>query len=241
MPASPAEAIIKLKGSKLALGCNLPDGYFKFSVHDKDGNLVTTGQNITDGDIEFDEFLLFSAGEYYYTITEDALDDDDDEDWSTDPDEFNVKVIVTQNPQAPHGFDVDIEYIDGYPIFKNYYCEPGKGLVEFPCITFTEPGEYKFTIREDQTPKPGWILDNSVFHVTIKVVDDGKGNLVPYVIYENGKYPEFVNEYKTKSICVPLSAIKIAKGAKLQKGQFTFHVFEGDKIVSTATNEAPCK
>jgi len=238
MSVAPGFVIINLKGSKLALGNMLPDNHFTFSVHNDDGTLATTGHNKANGEIDFQEFSLTSVGVYYYTIKEEPSQDDE---WSTDPDEFAVKVTVVHDTSAPHGLRAEIEYIDGFPIFKDYHCDPEKGLIEFPCINFTKAGIYKFIIKETQPPMPGWTLDDREYEVIITITDDGEGNLIPTIQYPDG-FPEFVNKYEAKSICVPLSAVKIAIGAPLRKGQFTFTVFDEEgKVVATATNDAPCE
>lgn len=237
-PRAPAEAIIQLRGSKLGLGAILPDGHFRFNVRDESGAEVTSGYNRANGDIEFDEFVLFAAGVYHYTIEEDPSNNDPK--WITDTSRYRVIVTVIQDPTAAHGFRVEIEYPDGFPIFKDFYCDSEGGLVEFPCINFTHPGVYRFTIRENTEPKPGWVLDDSEFEVIVTVTDDGEGNLIPHIEYPDG-FPTFENRYKANAVCVPLSAFKIVIGAELQKGQFTFNVYDEEgNIVATATNEAPC-
>jgi len=233
---------IKLNGTKYALGEILPDDYFRFRVRDDAGATVAIGKNNFRGEIDFEEFELNDEGEYTFRITEETPQHPDD--WSIDPAEFRVKVIVSEHEDENNDKQLvaEVQYLDGYPTFKDYYktTDPDKGLVEFPCIKFTEEGTFTFKIREVLTPKPGWELDDSEFTVTIIVVDDGKGNLVPKVIYEGGKFPEFVNTYKPKSVCVPLSAVKKAIGAPLHKGDFEFVVVdEQGNIVAQASNDAP--
>jgi pilin isopeptide linkage protein len=230
---------VKLAGTKLALGNILPNHYFNFSVYDENDNLVTTGTNRPNGEIDFNPFNLTNEGEYLYTITEDGLVGGN---WTVDPSEFTAKVTVTEEHVSSSELAASIEYPDGYPIFKDFYLDPEKGLVEFPCITFTEEGVYTFTIKEVLTPKPGWELDDSEFEVTITITDDGKGNLVPKVEYHANNFPEFVNRYNAKSVCVPLSALKKTIGAPLYEGQFDFVVVdENGNVVAEASNNAPGK
>jgi len=112
------------------------------------------------------------------------------------------------------------------------------GEVSFPCIKFTEPGVYHFTISEITASGGGWETDPSEYTAVVTVTDED-GELVAKVEYPRG-FPEFTNEYKPKEVCVSLKAKKIAVGAPLKKGQFEFGVYDKDsKLVAKATNEAP--
>ena len=78
--------------------------------------------------------------------------------------------------------------------------------------------------------------DKSTHNVTVKVTDNGQGQLVATVTDNN---PTFTNTYVASSTKVTFTAKKVLKGDKeLVKGQFKFELKEGDKVVETATNAA---
>jgi len=233
MLKSPAIAIVKLEGSKLALGNILSENQFKFSVYDENNNLVTTGYNKINGNIIFDEFIITTPGIYSYIIKENLLVDDN---WITDPSIFAVTVTVISDPKSPGGFNVRVEYPDGYPIFKNYYKDQSKGLVEFPCINFTEPGTYNYTVRETSDPQPGWILDQKEYQIAIEVTDDENGNLVPSIEHPDG-FPEFKNEYQAKPAKAVFEGYKMVEGAPFPLDAFEFGIFdEMGTLVETTLN-----
>jgi len=113
-----------------------------------------------------------------------------------------------------------------------------EGNIKFPCIEFTEEGVFNYTIRETSTSGNGWITDEKKYPVIVTVTDDN-GTLTASVEYPEG-IPEFTNRYEPQAVCVTLCANKIAIGAPLEDGQFTFGVFdeEGNEVTS-ATNTTP--
>jgi len=146
--------------------------------------------------------------------------------------------ISTKNFTTPfkYGYNnYDISYNRGTLLDD---LDNNKENIKFPCIEFTEPGEYYYTIRETSVSENGWTTDEKEYPVVITVTADKDGNLVSSVDYPEGK-PVFTNKYTPHSICVPLAAVKIAIGAPLKDGQFTFGVFDrhGNQV-TTATNTA---
>ena len=75
-------------------------------------------------------------------------------------------------------------------------------IINFPELTFTEPGDYKYIVKEITPTNDEWEIDKTEFPVIIHVTDDGEGNLVAKPEYPNG-IPEFVNTLK-----VELSIVK---------------------------------
>jgi pilin isopeptide linkage protein len=109
--------------------------------------------------------------------------------------------------------------------------------VYFPEICYSKAGVYEYTVRETSVSGDGWITDPKEYPVIVKVTDDGHGNLTAKTEYPNGK-PEFVNKYEPKSVCVKITATKIAVGAPLKNGQFEFGVFDkhGNKVASAVNH-----
>ena len=70
------------------------------------------------------------------------------------------------------------------------------GLIQFDKFNFDKAGTYQYTIAEVNSDDETIIYDNSLFTATIKVTDDGKGNLNAEIEYD--KTPVFTNEVKAK-------------------------------------------
>ena len=110
------------------------------------------------------------------------------------------------------------------------------GTVAFAGIEYKEAGDHTYTISEKAGNEAGVTYDTATHKVTVKVDDNGAGQLVATVTDNN---PTFTNTYVASSTKVPFTAKKVLKGDKeLVKGQFKFELKEGDKVVDTATNAA---
>ena len=110
------------------------------------------------------------------------------------------------------------------------------GTVAFAGIEYKEAGEHTYTISEKAGNEAGVTYDKSTHNVTVKVTDNGQGQLVATVTDNN---PTFTNTYVASSTQVPFTAKKVLKGSKeLAAGQFKFELKEGDTVVQTATNAA---
>lgn len=69
------------------------------------------------------------------------------------------------------------------------------GSVAFPALTFAEPGTYVYTISEVNDKQANVTYDTATYQVVVNVVDDGRGNLVATVAYDDGAAPTFKNSY----------------------------------------------
>ena len=69
------------------------------------------------------------------------------------------------------------------------------GSVAFPALTFAEPGTYVYTISEVNDKQANVTYDTATYQVIVNVVDDGQGNLVATVAYDDGTAPTFKNSY----------------------------------------------
>ncbi|MDR0992130.1 MAG: hypothetical protein LBL87_04430 [Ruminococcus sp.] len=74
------------------------------------------------------------------------------------------------------------------------------GTIDFGTLSFTEPGDYDYTVSET-TPLPaGWTSEKASYRVTVHMEDDGKGNLIASVSYpDSGSSPVFVNTYTSRA------------------------------------------
>lgn len=69
------------------------------------------------------------------------------------------------------------------------------GSVAFPALTFAEPGTYVYTISEVNDKQANVTYDTATYQVVVNVVDDGQGNLVATMAYDDGAAPTFKNSY----------------------------------------------
>lgn len=119
------------------------------------------------------------------------------------------------------------------------------GSVNFPEVTFTQPGEYLFVITEVNGGLGGVTYDDSVYNALATVTDnqdgtlsvawtitDADGNEVEGITFENGY--EIVNPGS-----IVFGASKKLDGRELADGEFTFELKDADgNVLQTATNAA---
>ncbi|MCL1832674.1 MAG: hypothetical protein FWG45_07200 [Oscillospiraceae bacterium] len=138
--------------------------------------------------------------------------------------EANIHCTRWTTPLTQGYNNYDIGYTNGDMADLDDYSESN---IIFNDICFTQPGVYRYTIRETSQPGDGWTPDGRTYPVIITITDDGQGSLKVTVDYPEG-FPEFVNKYEAKAVCITLNAVKIAIGAPMFPGQFTFGVFDED-------------
>lgn len=78
------------------------------------------------------------------------------------------------------------------------------GSVAFPALTFAEPGTYVYTISEVNDKQANVTYDTATYQVVVNVVDDGQGNLVATVAYDDGAAPTFKNSYTEPPAPTPM-------------------------------------
>lgn len=81
------------------------------------------------------------------------------------------------------------------------------GSVAFPALTFAEPGTYVYTISEVNDKQANVTYDTATYQVVVNVVDDGQGNLVATVAYDDGAAPTFKNSYPSRLLLRPRRAV----------------------------------
>ena len=114
-----------------------------------------------------------------------------------------------------------------------------KGNISFDYIEYTMPGTYVYEVYEavpDETN--GVEYDQSIEVVTVKVVDDGNGQLSLTVTYGGDK--TFENTYNAEGSFTP-EVTKRLEGKDLKDGQFTFTMVGPDGQTYTAKNDAEGK
>lgn len=78
------------------------------------------------------------------------------------------------------------------------------GSVAFPALTFAEPGTYVYTISEVNDKQANVTYDTATYQVVVNVIDDGRGNLVATVAYDDGAAPTFKNSYTEPPAPTPM-------------------------------------
>ena len=111
------------------------------------------------------------------------------------------------------------------------------GSVAFDAITYTKPGTYKYTVKEQAGTVAGVTYSTQVLNVTVKVTDNA-GQLEATVEYPDGQ--TITNAYKAAAADVTIKAKKVLKGKTLVANAFTFELVDAstNKVVDTAKNDA---
>ncbi len=104
------------------------------------------------------------------------------------------------------------------------------GRVKFDEITFTDEGEYIYSLTEIKGTDRGVTYDEHVYTVTVKVTDLGNGKLTAHTTYTNSDggaeaISVFHNYYKADPVEYTPKAKKVFEGAEMR--QFDF-ILEGE-------------
>ncbi|MGM0124810.1 hypothetical protein IGI37_002204 [Enterococcus sp. AZ194] len=109
------------------------------------------------------------------------------------------------------------------------------GKIYFEAISYEEPGDYVYTMREKPGNNENMTYDSNEYKVVVKV-EDHQGQLVATPSY-NG-YPEFQNVYIPKKGGVVLEATKILEGRQLENNEFQFMLTDQDgKILQVRSQD----
>ncbi|OUO86318.1 hypothetical protein B5F40_15190 [Gordonibacter sp. An230] len=133
---------------------------------------------------------------------------------------------------------------DGEVVSTGTVAAAGDGeasAVSFAPITYTEPGEHTYTLREVNggTTAAGVDYDSSVYVVKARVSDDGHGGLSVDMSFDGAEAAAFTNTYDADPTSVSLRATKRLTGAELADGQFTFQMLDHNgKVFREAKNNA---
>ena len=115
----------------------------------------------------------------------------------------------------------------------------GNGQVAFDAITYNEPGEYHYTIREKAGDDPTITYSDKELKVTV-IVTEEDSQLIAKAVYEGNQV--FENDYTPKAGSVVLSAEKVLIGRDLKAEEFDFDlVNEAGTVLQTKANDATGK
>ena len=118
------------------------------------------------------------------------------------------------------------------------------GNVVFPAVTFTEAGEFNYTVTEKKGSDSSVTYSDLEAQVTATVTEETQEDTDS--IYLNVEWTagdlteiEFVNEYVPGSASVQIHAVKKLTGRELKDGEFSFELKdENGKVIATASNKA---
>ena len=111
--------------------------------------------------------------------------------------------------------------------------------MDFGAITYTEPGEHTYTLREVKGEAGGVDYDSREYTVKASVVDNGDGTLSVKMGFDGAEAATFENVYAADPTSVSLQAAKVLEGADLADGQFTFQMLDREgKVFREARNDA---
>lgn len=115
-------------------------------------------------------------------------------------------------------------------------------------ITYTEPGQHTYTVREVNNGLGGVTYDDQAYTVYTQIIDQGNGKLKAehqaVVQMDNefapieGNKITFNNKYEAKGTTASIGAVKRLTGKDLKDGQFTFQLKdENGKVIDEAKND----
>jgi pilin isopeptide linkage protein len=221
---------VNLLMSKNAIGSPMAGGEFGFAIFDESGARVNFASNNRSGLIDFPSMEFTEPGTYEYTVEETFAPEGWEKDTTVWPIVIDITLIEGELRAA-------VAYPEGIPVFVNTKRGEACGMFVFDDMTFDAPGTYEFTLKEETPSGDGWETDDSEFRVIVDVINDGHGNLIATMSFPDG-FPSFTNIYTATPARIIISGIKIAVGAELPCGRFTFGLYdENDELIATATNE----
>lgn len=242
--AERAIAAVDIMASINTIGVGVDTSAYNFGLYDENSHLLATTTSDASGLIKF-ESVNFTLGVHNCVIriiSGDGSDGHDSED-----DEISVTISASSGQEGEEY--TKVTYPDGSATFFHRIYSDNQGVVEFPELIFYEPGEYVFYIRElpdteNNTnelayKERGWTYDGVEYRIVITVIDDGYGNLIATSSYNNDSCPTFVNVFAAAPVTATIHACKIAIGADVPAGMFTFVLYDSDgKPVTSVSNNA---
>ena len=121
------------------------------------------------------------------------------------------------------------------------------GKIVMDPVTYTAAGEHTYTLRETKAgaTENGITYSTAEYTIVTIVKDNGDGTLSVEHKLQNVEEATFENAYnvtsKSSSVTDQITATKVLTGRALEKGEFSFELVEGDKVVATGANAADGK
>ena len=121
------------------------------------------------------------------------------------------------------------------------------GNVTFNKITYTEPGQHTYTVREVNNGLGGVTYDDQLYTVQSTITDNRDGTMnaehEAYALIDGKELAPvdkitFNNKYEAKGTTASIGAVKRLTGKNLKDGQFTFQLKdENGKVIDEAKND----
>ena len=146
----------------------------------------------------------------------------------TDAFEFELSATSDNNAPMPDPATVTVTNAD---------LDKGKAAINFGKITYAEPGEYTYEVREVKGDAGGITYSKNVATFKVTVTVNAKGELKADIEKTSGE-TEFKNTYSVKPVEDQITATKVLTGRDLKEGEFSFELVEGNKVVAKGTNAA---
>lgn len=154
----------------------------------------------------------------------------------TDAFEFELSATSDNNAPMPDPATVTVTNAD---------LDKGKAAINFGKITYAEPGEYTYEVREVKGAAGGITYSKNVATFKVTVTVNAKGELKADVEKTSGE-TEFKNVYTAEpvesSVTDKIDVTKSLTGRDLAAGEFSFELLEvvgkEDKPVETVVNAA---
>lgn len=118
--------------------------------------------------------------------------------------------------------------------------DKGKAAINFGKISYAEPGEYTYEVREVKGDAGGITYSKNVATFKVTVTVNAKGELKADVEKISGE-TDFKNTYSVKPVEDQITATKVLTGRKLKDSEFSFELVEGNDVVATGKNDADGK
>ena len=149
--------------------------------------------------------------------------------------QLSVKKALTGRALKDGEFEFELKGQDDKVIQSKKNAQDGS--VAFDTIEYTKAGTYHYTITEKNTKLGGVTYDKKVIKATVTVTDNGQGQLVAQVAYEQNDQT-FTNQYQAAPTTAQLSANKQLTGRDLKAGEFSFELKnDKDEVLETVTND----
>jgi pilin isopeptide linkage protein len=142
-------------------------------------------------------FLLFMGMFTFQVNASEQSADDNDADVTIEV-TLQINGDIPDEEHIPFTFILDEE--DGAPVpVSSSVTITGEGTAEFGEITFTKPGEYEYTVTEQNDGVENYVYDDTVYTLDVDVRYDEYGNLIATCVAycDDQKEPAimFINTY----------------------------------------------
>ena len=199
-------------------------------------NNTSAKSNATEVDVH-----LGNNGKISFNVTPATVDTKTDfgltkvlegREWTgTDAFEFELSATSDNNAPMPDPATVTVTNAD---------LDKGKAAINFGKISYAEPGEYTYEVREVKGDAGGITYSKNVATFKVTVTVNAKGELKADVEKISGE-TDFKNTYSVKPVEDQITATKVLTGRKLKDSEFSFELVEGNDVVATGKNDADGK